>query len=54
MLNDKPNVMNELAPKGSWSVEIIEIINWPDIPRGIPFSAQSFQTYFSICFLDMI
>ena len=32
MLNDTPNVMTELAPKGPRFVEIIEIMDQPDIP----------------------
>ena len=32
MLNDMPNVMTELAPKGPRFVEIIEIMDWLDIP----------------------
>ena len=32
MLNDTPNVMTELAPKGPRFVEIIEIMDRPDIP----------------------
>ena len=36
MLNDKPNVMTELAPKGLRSVEIIEIMKRPDIPFKRP------------------
>ena len=32
MLNDTPNVMTELEPKGPRFVEIIEIIDRPDTP----------------------
>ena len=32
MLNDTPNVMTELAPKGPRFVEIIEMMDRPDIP----------------------
>ena len=35
MLNDIPNVMTELAPKGPRFVEIIEIMDRPDIPFAI-------------------
>ena len=36
MLNDTPNVMTELAPKGPRFVEIIEIMDRPDIPFHTP------------------
>ena len=36
MLNDVPIVMTELAPKGPRFVEIIEMMDWPDIPFWDP------------------
>ena len=35
MLNDTSNVMTELAPKGPRFVEIIEIMDRPDIPFSV-------------------
>ena len=35
MLNDIPNVMTELAPKRPRFVEVIEIMDWPDIPKFV-------------------
>ena len=32
MPNDIANVMTELAPKGPRVVEIIKLMDWPDIP----------------------
>ena len=33
--------MTELAPKGPRSVDIIEIIDWPDIPFSCPVQIRS-------------
>ena len=43
-LNDTSNVMTELAPKGPRFVEIIEIMDRPDIPFPY-FSLEAKKTY---------
>ena len=49
ILNDKPNVMTELASKGTRSVEIIEIMNGPDIPF---IQLSKSESEFSISLVD--
>ena len=41
MLNDTANVMTELAPKGPRFVEILEIMDRPDIPFATIMAKQA-------------
>ena len=48
MLNNIPNVMAELAPKGPRFVETIEIVDWPDIPLSVFYTGKINQNHMMV------
>ena len=53
MLNDTPNVMTELAPKGPRFVEIIETMDRPDIPF-YPMNFELEEPLFELKIVQML